>query len=135
MTMEPHWYPLDIVQGATFYKPFAIEDPDGVTYDLATEGDGYTVGRLQIRDKAASDGGVVILELTTDNGGVVIEAFTDGAGRDWSGYWFASAAATAALVPWGEGQYDFEIADSAGEAARKERPFFGDARLLPEVTL
>ena len=113
MTMKPGEYELRIYQGKTFYFPFAIEDPDGLTLDPTTEGDGYTVGRMQVRDMAASDGGEVILELTTDNGGVVLGAFTDESG-DWSGYLFASAAATAALVPWGEGQYDLEIATSTG---------------------
>jgi hypothetical protein len=133
--MVPHQYDLTgddaIVQGSTFYRPFAIEAPDGTTYDLAAEGDGYTVGRLTIRD---TYGGTAILELTTDNGGVVIDAFTDTSG-DWSGYWFASAATTAELTDWGDGVYDFEIADSDGPTARVERSFYGSAVLSPEVTI
>lgn len=131
MTMEPHEYNLKIVQGATFYHPFAIDLPDGSTMDLLTEGGGYTIGRLTIRDKYPADGGEVILLLTNDNGGVVIGPFTDGNGVDWSGYWFASATQTAALIPFGEAVWDFEVSDGL----RVERPFYGIARLLPEVTL
>lgn len=134
MSMVPHRYDMTgddaIVQGSTFYRPFAIESPAGVTYDLSAEGDGYTVGRLTIRD---TYGGTAILELTTDNGGVVIDAFTDSSG-DWSGYWFASAESTAALEDWGDGVYDFEIATSSGPAARVEKPLYGMAVLSPEAT-
>jgi hypothetical protein len=131
MSMEPHRFDLEVVQGATFYLPFAIEAPDGTTYDLATVGDGYTIGRAQVRDLYAGEGGELLLSMTTDNGGIVISAFTDTDGNDWSGYLFASATATAALVDWGEGVWDLEISDGT----RVERPFFGVATLRPEVTV
>ena len=130
MSMEPHRYDLTIVQGATFYLPFAIEATDGSTYDLATVGDGYTIGRAHLRDDYASNGGELLLTLTTDNGGVVIDAFTDADGYDWSGYLFASATATAALTPWGEGVWDLEISDGT----RVERPLHGVVTLEPEAT-
>lgn len=130
MTMQPHRFDLTIVQGATFYLPFAIEAPDGTTYNLANVGDGYTHGRLTIRDRIS---GTALVVLTTDNGGVVIDYFTDAAGVPWSGYWFMSAASTALLEQWGDGVHNFEISDAAGNAGNVERPFEGSARLNPEV--
>jgi hypothetical protein len=134
MSMTPHRYDLigddAIAQGAEFYRPFAIEAVDGTTINLATEGDGYTVGRLVIKDQYS---GTEQVTLDTDNGGVVIGSFTDTSGS-WSGYWFMSAAATATLTDWGDGVYDFEIATSSGPAAHVERPFYGVAVLSPEVS-
>lgn len=126
MAMEPHRYNFTIWQGSTLYIPFAIESPAGVTYDLAAEGDGYTIGRLTVRD---TYGGTAQIELTNDNGGIVIDAFTDTSG-DWSGYWFMSADATAALEDWGDGVYDFEISDGL----RVEKPLYGIVTLSGEAT-
>jgi hypothetical protein len=134
MTIETQYMIWRIRQGATLYVPFAIEATDGTTYDLAEEGDGYTIGACQVRTESASEGGELLLDLTTDNGGMVLTAFTDASG-DWSGYLYASAAATAALVPWGDGQFDLEIRTSAGDAARVEIPFAGDVSLVPNITV
>lgn len=131
MTMTPHRYDFAVYQGVTMYIPFAIEAPDGTTYDLSAVGDGYTEGRLTIRDQV---GGTALVELTTDNGGIVIDAFTDADGIDWSGYWYLSAAAAASLVEWGEGQYQFEVADAPGDVGNVERPLYGTVHLDPEVT-
>jgi hypothetical protein len=131
MSIIPHRYDIVIYQGATYYDPFAIEAPDGTTYDLSTVGDGYTVGRLTIRD---APGGDAIVELTTDNGGVVIDHFTDADGKVWSGYVYMSAATTAALTEWGEGQHELEIADGTGPAAHVEKAYLGTAVLSSEVT-
>jgi hypothetical protein len=128
--MKTHRFDLTIKQGSTLYVPFALKH-NGVTLDLAEEGDGYTVGRLTVRDEY---GGDEIVTLTTDNGGVVLEAFTDTSG-DWSGYWYMSAASTSALTDWGDGVYTFEIADGDGAAAHVERPFEGICVLSPETTL
>jgi hypothetical protein len=130
MTMQPQRYDLTIVQGTTFYLPFAIDAPDGTTYDLAAEGDGYTIGLAQVRTAPLSEGGELLLDLTTANGGIVIAPFTDGNGLDWSGYLFATAATTAMLVPWGEAVWNLEISDGV----RVEHPLFGVAQLFPEVT-
>ncbi len=126
MSMTPHRYDFTVWKGSTLYIPFAIEAPDGTTYNLATVGGGYTVGRLTVRD---TYGGTALLELTTGNGGVVVSAFTDASGT-WSGYWFASAAATAALTDWGDGVYDMEISDGSNV----EKSFFGTVTLSPETT-
>lgn len=138
MTIVPHRYDITIVQGADFYLPFAIEAPNGTTYDLAEEGDGYTVGQAVVRD--TYDGTVMLTFATAGNpnypapdGEMVLTAFTDASGS-WSGYLFASAAVTAALDQWGEGVHDVEIATSTGTAAHVERPFYGTAVLSPEVT-
>jgi hypothetical protein len=127
--MKTHRYDLTIKQGSTLYHPFALK-LNGITLDLAEEGDGYTVGRLTVKDEY---GGDEIVTLTTDNGGVVLEAFTDTSG-DWSGYWYMSAASTALLTDWGDGVYTFEIADGDGGAAHVERPFEGICTLSPETT-
>jgi len=59
----------------------------------------------------------------------VNSAFTDASGN-WSGYWFASAASTAALTDWGDGVYDMEISDGSNV----EKPYFGIVTLSPEAT-
>jgi hypothetical protein len=129
--VKTHRFDWVIRQGATAYVPFALK-LNGVTLDLAEEGDGYTVGRLTVRDEY---GGDEIVTLTTDNGGVVIDYFTDDSGTH-SGYWFASAATTRALTDWGDGQYEFVIYDAAdeeGPATHVEKPFNGSATLSPRI--
>lgn len=127
--MLPNTHPLVIQQGATFKFWFALRLPDGSVANPTTSG--YTIARLQVRDKAASDGGTVLLSLTTDNGGIALGALTDAEGRTWSGYLYASAAATAALVPWGDGVYDLELSDGSDVIRLME----GVAILSPEVSI
>lgn len=127
--MLPQNYTLTIHQGATLWRWWRLEYSDGTVPDLTALG--YTIGRLQVRDEYASNGGEVLLELTTDNGGVVIDtALTDGDGVSWDGYLYASPATTAALEPFGEAVFDFEI--SNGTDVR--RVMQGVCVLDPETT-
>lgn len=109
----PNRFDLVIRQGATLQVWFDVVFPDGSIADLPNVGDGYTIGRLQVRDKPRSLGGTVLLDLNTDNGGVVLGLMTDADGVQHSGYLYATAAATEALEPWGEGVHDFEVSDGA----------------------
>lgn len=126
-------FDFDIYQGGELAVWFDIVLPDGTIADPPTYGIGYTYAALDIRDKPASDGGVSVLDepLTTDNGGIVLGLVTDADGVEHSGYWWASSADTALLVPWGDGWYDMEL----GEDPNKQKPFAGIARLIPEATL
>jgi hypothetical protein len=123
--MIPARYDIVIYQGATFYLPFAIEGPDGVTLDPTTVGDDYEIGRMVI----ISTDGDVIDELSTDSSEIVLGAFTDTDGNNWSGYILIDAATTAAYEEWGEGRYDLEIDDEL----HVERVLMGVARLSPEA--
>ena len=125
--MQPHRHDLTIIQGATFYFPFALDLTDGTVADPPNVGDGYTIGRATIRDEY---GGDALVELTTDNGGVVIEHATDADGVTWSGYLFMSPEATAALTDWGDAVWDLEISDGT----RVYRVLSGIATLSPEST-
>lgn len=127
--MEPAYYPLRIYQGADLKVWFAIQMPSGVA-DPPTVGDGYTEGWLQVRDKPASDGGTVLLELTTDNGGIVLGLETDADGAQWSGYLYCSAWATAELPAWGEAQYDMFISNGSNV----EPVLYGPATLNKRVS-
>ena len=102
----PNWAELVFEQGKTFKFWFAVRYPDGEVADLAAEG--YTTGRLTVRPDYD---GPAVVQLTTENGGIVIEKMSDGdpvGPMDWSGYLYMSATATAQLVEWGRGVYDFE---------------------------
>jgi hypothetical protein len=125
----PQRYDLTIQQGASLKRWWALRYPDGTIVDLTAEG--YTIGRLQVRDAYAGEGGELLLNLTTDNGGVVIDYQADADGTFWSGYLFASATATAALVDWGEGVFDFEISNGSDVI----RVMQGVATLSPESTV
>ena len=126
--MLPNYAALTVQQGATFKFWFALRLPNGTIVDPTTTGSGYTIGRMQVRDKA---GGTLLLDLNTTNGGVSLGLVTDADGRQWSGYLYASAAATAALVPWGDGVYDLEISDGVDVI----RVLQGPCVLSPEVTV
>ena len=127
----PNYAPLVIQQGATFKFWFALRLANGTIQDPPAIGGGYTIGRLQVRDKVASDGGTLLLELTTANGGVSLGLVTDADGRQWSGFLYASASATAALLPWGDAVYDLEISDGLDVI----RVLQGPCILSPEVTV
>ncbi|MGB3327492.1 MAG: hypothetical protein WBA46_00975 [Thermomicrobiales bacterium] len=109
--MLPDYLPITIKQGATFRFWFAL-NLSGSVLNPTTTGPGYTYGYCQIRDKPNDEGGVVLLELTTANGGMALGSFTDGSGATQSGYLYASPAATAALVGWGDGCYEVRIRDA-----------------------
>ena len=103
--------------------------PDGVA-DLSTIGGGYTIGWLQVRDKPVSDGGTVLLELTTDNGGINVGYFVDADGVQQSGYLYCAAASTALLQPWGEAQYDMFLSNGSNV----EAVLYGPAILNKKVS-
>lgn len=121
----PERYDLTIEQGATLKRWYALRYPDGSLVDL--EAVGYDTARLTIRDVY---GGDAILSLTTDNGGVSVVQEADANGTEWSGFFNASAASTAALAGFGEGVYDFEISDGLDVI----RVMQGMAVLSPEAT-
>lgn len=98
---------LPIRQGRTNFFWWRMEESDSTVPDLLT--DGYTYGRLTIRDAYASEGGEVLLDLDTDNGGVVIDRQQDSDGQWQNGYYFITATDAAALTPWGEAVFDFYI--------------------------
>jgi hypothetical protein len=125
----PNTYTLTINQGETLARWWRLEHTDGTVVDLNTEG--YTIGRLQVRDAYASEGGELLLNLTTDNGGVVIDYQADADGTYWSGALYMHATATAALVPWGDAVFDLEIENASGEVIRVLQ---GVAVLDPEAT-
>ena len=125
----PNTTELIFEQGKTFKFWFAVRYPDGEVVDLATEG--YTTGRLFVRPDYDEP---TVVELTTANGGIVIEKQSDGDPvnpMDWSGYLYMSASATAALVDWGEGVFDFEAEHSNGDVIPV---LVGTASLQREVT-
>ena len=125
----PNTYQLTIQQGANMKRWWALQYPDGSIVDLISEG--YTIGRLQVRDLYASEGGELILDLNTDNGGVVIDYQADADGTYWTGYLWASAAATAALDPFGDAVFDLEVSNGTDVI----RVIEGVARLSPEVSV
>ena len=84
--MTPSYFPLVIQQGATLGVWFALKQPNGTIANPLTTGGGYSIAKLQIRDKSASDSGTVLLELTTANGGITLGALTDANGASQSGY-------------------------------------------------
>lgn len=101
---------LTIRQGETLSRRWRCRNTStGVVVDL--DDLGITSGTLVIRDKYAAEGGVVLVSLTTANGGIEINYEADSNGVYWSGKLVMSAADTAALIPWGEAVYTFEISD------------------------
>ena len=122
--------PIRIVQGDTFSKGFRRRlKSTGQAADFPAMG--ATAAILQIRDKAESEGGVVLVELTTANGGIDLTRFTDGNGKQWSGQLYMSAAATAQLKPWGDAQYQLKVYDPSYPGAWAKTIFFGPAILVP----
>ena len=128
--MKTHRFDFVIYAGADLYVPFKIT-LNGTVLNLATQGDGYDVGRLTVKDTTNGD---VQLNLTTDDDTVSLTYFTDSSGT-WSGYWQASAAVTRELVDWGDGQYELVICDGEEEepATHVEKPFVGFCTLSPRI--
>lgn len=123
----PERYDLTIEQGATLKRWFALTYDNGQIVDLAEAGDGYTIGRLTVRDEYL---GEEILTLTTANDGIDLTYQADANGAYWTGFFYCSAATTAALEPWGDGVYDFEVSDGSDVI----RVMQGSAVLSPEST-
>ncbi len=122
----PERYDLTVVAGATLKRWFRLTYPDNSIVNLATAG--YTIGRLTIRDVY---GGTEQLVLTTANGGIDLTYQADANGAFWSGAIYASAAATAAMVDFGDGIYDIEI-DNGSDVIRILQ---GVATLSPEASV
>lgn len=123
---------LVLQQGKTLTKPFRRRyRSNNAVINFADHS--ATKAKLQVRDKAASDGGVVLVELTTENGGIALGKYTDTNGKEWSGQLSMSAAATASLVPWGEAIYELVVYDPAGTWTKTI--FFGSAILVPAATV
>lgn len=93
--------------------------------------EGYTSATLEVRDTTLSEGGELLMQMTTDNGGVVLGEVNDGHGGTWSGYIYAPVSITKELEPWGEGVFDLVAFHSGGAVDTVAR---GPAVLIPTVT-
>ena len=126
MTSDSRYRTLVIEQGKTLKQVSRMRSPAGVMFDPVDEG--YTSAILQVRDAHLSEGGELMLELTTDNGGVVLGEYDDGTGTLWSLYIYATATTTGDLSPWGEGQHELVLIHSGGAV---ETYSYGPAALVP----
>jgi hypothetical protein len=127
---DPRTRTLVVEQGRSLRQPFRLRNRQtGETIDLPAAG--YTSAKLQIRTAHLSEGGDLLLTLSTDNGGVVLGLYDDGTGTLWSGYIYAGATTTAALTPWGEGVFDFAATHESGQVDTIAR---GPSVLVPQVT-
>lgn len=126
-------YPLIIHQGQSLEKPFrrvfSTGDDIGEVIDFPDFG--ITNARLQIRDDYVAMDGQLILTLTTDDGSIVLGTYTDTAGKTWSGYIQASAAATSELTAWNHALYDLILYNDAQTWVRSI--FSGPAILIPAI--
>jgi len=110
---------LYIKQGETLTGWINLWHEDNTLIDPPTEGPGYTIGWAQVRNTVSTDpDSVVLLELSTDNGGMTLGTITDSDGVDHSGSFYASPAATAALLPWGEGLFEIWMRDAGNTDAQ-----------------
>lgn len=122
-------YPLIIRQGDALTKPFRRRYANGPNAGQVIDYPVHdvTVARLQVRDRVASDGGTVLLDLSTLNGGITLGKYDDGTGKEWSGYLYASPWALAELVPWGNAVYELKVATSDGSWVKT---IFADRAIL-----
>ena len=125
--MIPQRYDLTIYQGSDLIRYFALRTTTGTVLNLATVGDGYTIGRMTIRE---SLGGTEVLPLTTTNGRIDLTYQADSNGTYWSGRIVVDAATTAGIEDFGDGIYDLEISDGL----HVFRILEGVARVSPEST-
>ncbi len=127
-------YPLIIRQGDALTKPFrkryATGPNAGQVIDYLDHG--VTIARLQVRDRPTSDGGTILLDLSTANGGIVLGKYDDGTGKEWSGYLYAAPSAIANLIPWGDAGYQLKVATQEG--AWVKTLFADRAFLIPAST-
>jgi hypothetical protein len=126
---DPRYVSLVLEQGRTLKQPWRDRDDTGAVIDYP--GAGYTSAVLEVRDKHISEGGEVLLRLTTDDGGVVLGPYDDGTGELWSGYLYATASAMGELLPWGEAHYELVGVHGGGDVDRLR---YGVAILLPATT-
>ncbi len=120
---------MTIIQGSTNQFWFALRNTAGATMNLATTGDGYTIGAATFRDQYGGDL-VITPPLTTANGGVSLVYEADANGVYWSGYIAIPASATIGSDNWGDGVWDLEISDGVNVY----RIFQGRCTLSPEVS-
>lgn len=128
----PQTHDIILSQGKSFKYWFAVQYPDGEIADLAAEG--YSVARMAI---VPDYGAAPVLSISTASGGIHLERMydadvSDPDRRQWSGYIWISAAATALLEPWGRGPWELEIANSAGDVVQV---LTGTAVLEQEATV
>ena len=124
--MTPARHDITIVAGDTFGLWFALDLPDGTVADPPNVGDGYTIGRLTVKDEY---GGTDLLVCDTDNSRLTLGLTTDADGVEWSGYATAGPGATD-ITDWGEGAYDLKISDGV----HVHTVLFGTAKLQPAAT-
>ena len=120
---------LVIEQGVTNRRTFRLRTPAGAILDPVDEG--YTAALLEVRDAALSEGGNLLLRLSTTNGGIVLGLYTDDNGAQWSGRIYVSQAAAALLTPWGEAVYDLLMIHSSGQV---DKAAYGPAVCVPIVS-
>jgi hypothetical protein len=127
---DPRRRTLVIEQGVSNELPFRLTNRQtGAVIDIP--GAGYVAALLQVRTAPLSEGGDLLLELSTDNGGVVLGPYDDGTGTMWSGYLYIGVAAASDLTPWGEGVYDLLATHESGTVAKMA---YGPAELVPVVS-
>ena len=129
MTRDSRYKVLALEQGVTNRRTFRLRTPAGAIIDPVAAG--YTSAVLQVRDASLSEGGDLLLNLTTANGGIVLGLYTDDAGAQWSGRLYVSKATAALLTPWGEAVYDLLMTHSSGQV---DKAAYGPAVLLPAVS-
>ena len=118
-------------QGAELEQYFRLANTiTNTVYNF--EEQGFVSGRLQVRTGYYSDGGTLLLDLTTDNGGVSLSFVEDdGTGKQWSGYIYASTAATSTLIPFTDSVFDFYAVHEDGGRYIIAR---GPVMLVPKVS-
>ena len=129
MARDSRYRLLPIEQGVTNRKTFRLHTPAGTIIDPVAEG--YTSAVLQVRTAPLSEGGDLLLNLTTANGGIVLGLYTDADGAQWSGRIYISQASAALLTPWGEGVYDLLMTHSSGQV---DKAAYGPAVCVPVVS-
>lgn len=124
---------LVLEQGRTNKQWFRVTNSStGAVIDL--EAAGYVSGKLQVRDRVASEDGALLLELETGSGAgdVNIEYIADdGTGKSWSGYIYCTPDSTDDIDPWEDAIYDLIVIHASGDIETVSR---GPAMLIPMVT-
>ena len=129
MAKDSKYLPLILRQGVTNRQAIRMVSPAGVVLDPVALG--YTGAILQVRTAALSEGGDLLLNLTTTNGGIVLGLYTDDNGRQHSWRIYVSQMAASLLTPWGEAVYDTRFTHASGQV---DAGPYGPAYLIPAVT-
>lgn len=130
MSRDPKQATLVLEQGRSVRQWFRVRLSDGTVWDPAETG--YTQAQLQVRTDHASDGGVLLLNLTTENGGINLGPFDDGTGTFWSGYLYVTPGSMSLTVPWGDAVYDLVAIHEGGDVDTVRR---GPCVLIPATTV